>query len=174
MKARRYLPNGKLCLWNVKTIEAVHEGQYSNLIDHWADTSLHLLLQEFSTDQNLLKVSRQMPHHIFFKRWANPGLFFVNFRHFKQSKQFLQQTNVKKCPSSSQHRDSNSKPLKHELSPITTRPGLPPQLPHILQYEWANYFFFVGTCAIYIWKSFKVIGPRLKQCNSIFILIGNQ
>ena len=31
----------------------------------------------------------------FFKKWANPGLFFVYFRLFKQTLQFLQQINVK-------------------------------------------------------------------------------
>ena len=30
-------------------------------------------------------------------------------------------------PSSIRHRDSNPRPFKHESSPITTRPGLPPQ-----------------------------------------------
>ena len=39
--------------------------------------------------------------------------------------QFLQ-INVKKCPSSKQRWDSNQRPFEHELSPITTRPGLPP------------------------------------------------
>ena len=31
----------------------------------------------------------------FKKKWANPGLFFVYFRLFKQTLQFLQQINVK-------------------------------------------------------------------------------
>ena len=34
---------------------------------------------------------------------------------------------MNKCPSSIQCWDSNSQPLKHKSSPITTRPGLPPQ-----------------------------------------------
>ena len=43
------LPNGKLlCLRNVKTVETVQEGQYPNLIDHWAYTSLYLLVLESS------------------------------------------------------------------------------------------------------------------------------
>ena len=36
---------------------------------------------------------------VFIKKWAIPGLFFVNFRLFIQTLQFLQQINVKKCPS---------------------------------------------------------------------------
>ena len=35
---------------------------------------------------------------------------------------------MSKCPSSIRRRDSNPRPFKHELSPITTRPGLPPLL----------------------------------------------
>ena len=45
---------------------------------------------------------------------------------FKQTLQFLQQINVKKCPSSIRRRDSNPRPLDREPPPITTRPGLPP------------------------------------------------
>ena len=46
---------------------------------------------------------------------------------FKQTLQFLQQINVKKCPSSIRRRDSNPRPLDREPPPITTRPGLPPK-----------------------------------------------
>ena len=42
-----YLRNGKL-LCIRKTIETVHVGQKRNLIDNWADTSLHLLLLKCS------------------------------------------------------------------------------------------------------------------------------
>ena len=55
----------------------------------------------------------------------HPGLFFVYFRLFKQTIQFLQQINVKKCPSSVQSWDSNPRPLEDESPPIITRPGLP-------------------------------------------------
>ena len=51
----------------------------------------------------------------FWKR-AIPGLFFVCFRIFKQTLQFLQQINVKKCPSSIQRSDSNPGPSGHESS----------------------------------------------------------
>ena len=62
-----------------------------------------------------------------------PGLFFI-FRLFKQTIQFLQQINVKKMsnyPSNIRRRDSNPLPYEHESSPITTRPGLPPN-PYIV------------------------------------------
>ena len=53
----------------------------------------------------------------------------ATFRFFyKQTIQFLQQINVKKCPSRIQHWDLNPRPLEHESSPITTRSKLPPAL----------------------------------------------
>ena len=64
---------------------------------------------------------------LFYKKWANPGLFFLYLLvFFKQTLLFLQQINVKKCPSSKWHRDLNPRPLEHESSPMTTRPELPP------------------------------------------------
>ena len=60
------------------------------------------------------------------KKWAFPGLFSFIFSLFKQTTQFLQQINANKCPSGIWQWDSNQRPHKHELSPITTRPGLPP------------------------------------------------
>ena len=75
---------------------------------------------------------------------ANPGLFFVYFRSF-QTNNKISTTN--QCPSSIWCRDSNPRPHKHELSPITTRPGLPPSclfLPFILlnRKVTKNYFCF--------------------------------
>ena len=63
----------------------------------------------------------------FFKKWAIPGLFFLYLCLFKQTLQFLQQINVKKCPSSIQCWDLNQQTLEHESPPITTRPGPPPK-----------------------------------------------
>ena len=64
---------------------------------------------------------------LFFKKWAIPGLFLVYFRPFQAKKQ-----------SNSDHKsmlkivypvlDSNRWLLEHKLSPITTRPVLPPNL----------------------------------------------
>ena len=59
------------------------------------------------------------------KKWADPGLFFVYFHPLKQTIQFLQQINVKKCPSSIRRQDSNSQPSDYQSPPLTTRPGLP-------------------------------------------------
>ena len=62
----------------------------------------------------------------FFKKMGQPRPLFVYFRLFKQTLQFLQQINVKKCPSSIRRWDSNSQPCDYESPPLTTRPGLPP------------------------------------------------
>ena len=56
------------------------------------------------------KIGKILLVTFFLKKWANTGLFFIYFRLFKQTLQFLQQTNVKKCPSSIWCRDSNSQP----------------------------------------------------------------
>ena len=60
---------------------------------------------------------------LFFKKWANLGLFFIYFRSFQKKHyfQFLQQIYVKKCPSSIRSRDLNPQPLEHEPLPLTTR-----------------------------------------------------
>ena len=71
---------------------------------------------------------------IFFKKMGQPRPLFVYFQSFlKQTIQISQQINLKKCPSSIRHWDSNTWPFKHDSSPITTRPGLPPIMSiHIL------------------------------------------
>ena len=50
-------------------------------------------------------------------------LFAFIFGHFKQ---FLQQINVKKCPSSIWCRDSNSQPFDYESPPLTLSQGSRP------------------------------------------------
>ena len=61
-----------------------------------------------------------------FLNGPSPASFFVYFDLFKQTLQFLQQINVKKCPSSIRCRDSNPGPSEYESPTITTRPGLLP------------------------------------------------
>ena len=60
---------------------------------------------------------------ICYKNGPTPASFSFIIGLFKQTIQFLQQINVK---ISIWHRDSNPQPFKHESSPITTRPRLPP------------------------------------------------
>ena len=82
---------------------------------------------------NLIYVNdRKLQCFNLFKKWAIPGLFFIYFRLFVHKLQILQQINVKKCPSSKQCRDSNSRPLEYESPPITTTPGLQPLVPTTL------------------------------------------
>ena len=63
---------------------------------------------------------------IFFKKWANPGLFFFDFWSFQANNTIFTTNQCEKlsCPSSIQHRDSNPRPLECESPPITTNPGL--------------------------------------------------
>ena len=57
---------------------------------------------------------------------AQPWPLFSLFSVFSNKQD--QQINVKmSCPSSIQCRDMNPQPLKHESSPITSRPRLPPK-----------------------------------------------
>ena len=62
---------------------------------------------------------------IFFKIWANSGLFFFYFHLFKHTLQILQQIGVWKMSIQYMYQDLNSQPLEHESPPITIRPGLP-------------------------------------------------
>ena len=66
------------------------------------------------------------PH--FFKKWANPGLFFVYFWSFQTNNTIFTTNQCEKmsCPSSIRRQDSNPGPLERESPPITTRPGLSP------------------------------------------------
>ena len=64
---------------------------------------------------------------LFFKKWAIQGLFLHIFGLSKQTNDTILTTNLcekMSCPSSIRRWDSNSQPLKHESSLITTRPGL--------------------------------------------------
>ena len=94
--------------------------------------SIILFLLQFISKKNITFKEKDLwlIFEQLFKKWANPGLFFIYFCLFKHTLQFLQQINVKKCPSSMWWRDSNSRPLEHESPPITTRPGLPPCQPN--------------------------------------------
>ena len=48
-----YQPSDELlCLWNVKIIETVHEGQYPNLHDNWTDIYHRLVLLKSSMLRN--------------------------------------------------------------------------------------------------------------------------
>ena len=69
---------------------------------------------------------RQIKRVISFFEWDILGVFFVYFGLFKQTLQFLQQINMKNCPSSIRYLDSSSQRLECQSPPITTRSGLPP------------------------------------------------
>ena len=95
---------------------------------------------------------------------AIPGLFFIYFRLFKQALQFLQQINVKQCPSSIRHWDSNPQPLEIESPPITTRPGLPPvkKFVTVSDYKSVACPTLVGPLT----KILHLVGRSVSQCSS--------
>ena len=59
-----------------------------------------------------------------FLNWPSSASFRL-FSSFQTNNTLFTTNQCKKCPSSIQHPDSNPWPLKHELTLITTRPGLP-------------------------------------------------
>ena len=59
-----------------------------------------------------------------FLKWAIPSLLFVYSWSLQTTIKFIQQINGKNDPSNIRHWDSNSRPLGHETSLITTRLGL--------------------------------------------------
>ena len=61
------------------------------LRNDWENVTLRVFNASFSL------AFTQLTSLTFFKKWANPGLFFVYFRSFQTTIQFLQQINVKKC-----------------------------------------------------------------------------
>ena len=66
----------------------------------------------------------------FFKTGPTLPSFIVYFWSFQTNKTIFTANQCEKmsCPSSKWSQDSNSQPLEHELSPMTTRPGLPPKM----------------------------------------------
>ena len=86
------------------------------LLPNFIKCSVHFFTENYDEKLYTWKVTEK-EFKITFFRWANPGLFFIYFRLFKQTLQFLQQINVKKCPSSIRRQDSNSQPSDCESPP---------------------------------------------------------
>ena len=64
--------------------------------------------------------------------WAKTRPLFHSFSVFSiKQYNFLQQINVKKCPSSIWRLDLNSQPLDYASPFLTTRPGLTPYVPKL-------------------------------------------
>ena len=60
---------------------------------------------------------------------GHPGPFFVYFWSFSNEQHYnIYNKLMLKCPSSIHSCDLNPEPSVHEPPPITTRPGLPPNL----------------------------------------------
>ena len=69
---------------------------------------------------------------MFFLNGPYPASFSFIFGLFKQTNSSIFTTNIcEKCPSSIRCWDLNPRPLEHESSPITTRPGLHPSFHYV-------------------------------------------
>ena len=66
-----------------------------------------------------------MTRPLFFKKWANPGLFSFIFGLCKQTLQIFTTNRCEKMSLQYTVQDSNPHPSECESLPITTRPGLP-------------------------------------------------
>ena len=107
---------------------------------------------------------------------GQPGLFFIYFRSFSNKHQYNFTTiNVKKCPSSIRHRDSNPRPLERESPPITTRPGLPPLdlffltilINDFLDLKIANHRFLIKNEAETA-SNYHIAAKKQNFCETIF------
>ena len=85
---------------------------------------------------------------LFFK-WANPDLFFIYFWSFQTNNTILKTNLCEKmsCPSSIWRQDLNPQSIEHELSPITTRPGLPPYTIIFKIYKFCTTYGLIGCNA---------------------------
>ena len=80
-------------------------------------------------------------------------LFFVYFQSFQSNNTIFKANQCEKCPSSIWALDLNPRPLEHELSNITTRPGL--TVFFINKYMKSR--AFKGT---YSWRQYPGLDPQ--------------
>ena len=71
-----------------------------------------------------------------FLNGPTPSSFFVYFWSFQINNPIFTTNQCENCPSSIRHWDSNPRPLKHEPSPITTRPRLSPKNNIVTTVHW--------------------------------------
>ena len=71
---------------------------------------------------------------VLFLKMGQPQPFFVYFWSFQSNNTILTTNQFEKmsCPSSIRCQDSNPQHLEHQSSPITTRPGLLPNLAYLV------------------------------------------
>ena len=112
------------------------------------------LLLEATTLYQLRHNYCQVP--IVFFKMDRPWPLFWLFSVFSTNDTIFTTNQREIFSSSIQRRDLNLRPFKHEPSPITTRPGLPPQAPMLLNYP-TNWVTFLK-----LWKQFFVAAAWIK------------
>ena len=106
--------------WQLKIFN-INIANLRKCIDH----KRHLLgnLQLFNFTSQL----DRFQFYLFFKKWADPSIFFVYFRSFSNKHQYNFTSNLcEKCQSRILNWDLNLRSSERESPPITTRPGHPP------------------------------------------------
>ena len=73
------------------------------------------------------------------------------------------------CPFSIRRRDLNPQPLKHELSPITTRPGLPPLNIHVCQMSFKSFSVGQSTIGTLLWPTWQTAKEVFKGLTHFWI-----
>ena len=139
-----------IILLQLKISEAEEKGLWETLADGLEDV-VRFLLKCHSVEERY----NNLPNcnNVFFKKWANSGLFFVLFLVFSiKQYNFLQQINEKKCHVRFQ--DSNPEPLEHKSSPIITRPRLQATYSNVCQVNSSENLIEDATvsCVIKSWS----------------------
>ena len=96
--------------------------------DNWLISSIFVAISTVMICRVFLKNGPTLAFFCLFLVFSN--------KHYK----FLQQIYVKKCPSSIWWRDLNPRSLERESPPITTRPGLPPNMSSFI-YRSCRFFY---------------------------------
>ena len=106
--------------------------------------------------------------------------FSFIFSLFQTNNTILTTNQCEKCPSSIQCKDSNPQPLKHELSPITTRPGLlhfgtslpciiPNKLLSIISSYCCSWFALMYMCMVFFIIPLYIFGLSLAGPIALYI-----
>ena len=100
------------------------------------------------------------------KNGPTPALFCLLLV-FSNNNKILTTKQCEKCPSSIGRQDSNTRPFEHELSPITTRPGL-----RSLKGRSFSFKYWLKIIVSFFHSSLlALVHPADKKCQKLFDLV---
>ena len=109
-----------------------------------------------------------------FFKWANPGLFLIYFWSFQTNNTIFKTIQCENVTSSLRCADLNPQPLEHESSPITNRPGLPPNNVFLNLFMYANLtYYFLHSSSVALPKA-RALKQSLSILNTWFIIVCGQ